>query len=264
MPAGVGVLVDIRKCIGCRACQVACKRWHMLEGEQTELNPEWTNPPSISPNTWTRLRFEEPDGNGEFLWRFVKEQCMHCVDAPCVNVCPTKALHFTDNGYVLYDESLCIGCRYCTNACPFQQIKFDYVNLKAIQKCTFCFERIEEGQEPACVETCSPGALQFFKSYDDLVTEIDKIKAESASPVFVYGLKENGGTRWVYVSDVPFDELHFPTYPAENYGESIESLLAQFGVIGVVAGVATAALYAYGKRRSSIEGSREEKGEAKA
>jgi len=257
MVNGVGVLVDLTKCIGCRACQVACKRWHELPAEKTGFSPDWTNPPSLSRDTWTRIRFVELDVDGEFVWRFVKEQCMHCIDAPCVNVCPSKALYIAGRGYVLYDEEHCIGCRYCIQACPFDVPKFDWEKNRVVQKCTFCFERIEIGLKPVCVESCPADALEFYHEYSDLVNRVEEIKARRGGNIYVYGLDEVGGLRWVYISDIPFEDLGFPRYSPERYSTAVLRQLGEFGLIGIGAGIIGLLLQKYSRRREELSKGKE-------
>ena len=126
------VLVDLRRCIGCRGCQVSCKRWNDREATKTVMNTdpklEWTNPPSLSPQTYTYVRFVKTGSDESLNWTFAKIQCNHCIEPHCVNACPTTALIKRDNGPVTYRKEVCIGCGYCINACPFGVPHFDEEN----------------------------------------------------------------------------------------------------------------------------------------
>jgi formate dehydrogenase iron-sulfur subunit len=246
------VLVDLRRCIGCRACQVSCKRWNDREATPTELNSdpklEWTNPSSLSPQTYTYVRFVKT-GSGESLnWTFAKIQCNHCVDPHCVNACPTTALKKTENGPVVYRKELCIGCGYCINACPFDVPKFDEEN-RMIEKCTFCSERLMEGLKPACVQSCPTGALAFMN-----LEEAQRKSTEAeAKGLFTYGLREVGGTSWIYVSDVSFEELGFPTHTSLSPGRQQLDMLTKFAGTGIfVGGALLAAVKLYAQRKKDV------------
>ena len=149
-----GMLIDITKCMGCRGCQVACKRYHDLDAETTThhgdeggdgINYEWTNPRDRSSKTWTLTRFVGlDDADGNFMWRFWKNACFHCLTPKCVEVCPVdpKALTVETEGAIVTDAGKCIGCRSCTvgqgtgdlkdKGCPFgtprygQNIQWQY------------------------------------------------------------------------------------------------------------------------------------------
>ncbi len=246
------VLVDLRRCIGCRACQVACKRWNDREATATELNSnptlEWTNPPSLSPQTYTYVRFVKT-GSGESLkWSFAKIQCNHCIDPHCVNACPTTALIKTDNGPVVYRKELCIGCGYCINACPFDVPKFDEEN-KGIEKCTFCQERLEKGMEPTCVQACPTDTLVLM----DLSEAQRKATEAEARGLHTYGLHEVGGTSWVYLSEEPFTELGFPRRSsARPAGQQLDVLTKFVGTGIFVGGAIVAMAKLYSQRREEV------------
>ena len=157
------ILIDTTRCIGCRACQVACKSWNDLKGEKATFSESWSNPRFLSSNQFTRVIFREavrPDG--QLAWYFIKRQCMHCQDPACVSACPVAALEKLPDGPVVYDDGKCIGCRYCMMACPFQVPKFQWESaVPLVRKCTFCAERQAVGLQPSCVTTCPTQTLLF-------------------------------------------------------------------------------------------------------
>ena len=203
------VLVDLSRCIGCRACQVSCKAWNGNAGEQTAASAAFTNPPAIDANTFTYVRFVEHAQADAPAWSFVKVQCMHCEEPACASACPVKALTKTGLGAVAYDADRCMGCRYCMVACPFGSIGYEWEKLNPrIRKCNFCEERQAEGQKPACVKTCPTNAL-LYGERDELLAEADRRLATGKYVSHVYGKEEAGGTSWLYISPVPFEKLGF-------------------------------------------------------
>jgi len=153
-------LIDTSKCIGCRACQSACKQWNQLPAESTTFAGTYENPPYFSCMTWTKVVFREHNDNGRTSWYMSKQGCMHCTDAACILACPTGAIHHTDHETVAINEIKCIGCNYCAAACAFRVIGFDR-SANFAKKCTFCYDRLENGYEPACSSACPTGALVF-------------------------------------------------------------------------------------------------------
>jgi len=195
------VLVDPAKCIGCRACQVACKRWNNRQGETTTFSSEWTNPPKLSFNTYTHIRFklEYDQITDETKWRFFNWRCMHCKDPACAPVCPVNAITKYEEGPVVIDPNKCIGCKFCISACPFGIPQFDALEGK-VSKCTMCYDRVPE-KEPACVQSCPVGALMFGPR-DDILQKATE-RAEELDG-HIYGDIENkplGGTSFIYVLD---------------------------------------------------------------
>lgn len=249
------VLVDLRRCIGCRACQVACKRWNDREAVNTKMNSdpkyEWTNPSKFSPDTYTYVRFVKTGSGDSLKWTFAKLQCNHCIEPHCVTACPTTALVKTEEGPVSYRKELCIGCAYCVNACPFGVPKFDEVN-KIIEKCTFCAERLAEGLEPACVQACPTDTLVLM----DLTEAKRRATEAEAAGLHTYGLHEVGGTSWIYISDVPFSELGFSEQTNAPPTVYQSELLTKFLGTGLFIGGATlvAAKY-YTQRRKEVASS---------
>ena len=258
------VLVDARRCIGCKGCQVACKAWNKLPAEKTEVSDkEFTNPTYFSPITWKIVHFKEigeydntKPGTGGLKWRMLADNCKHCLQPSCVSVCPSGALWKRSDGPVLYDLDRCIGCGYCEMACPWGIPNFDE-ELHSIRKCTMCHDRIDQGLEPACVATCPTDALQFM-TLEEAQRRATQAETEG---LHVYGLSEVGGTSWIYISDVPFTEFGLPEYSSITHGDFESNLLMQFAGAGLlVGGALIAAVKLYGERRDKIakEGDEEE------
>lgn len=210
------VLVDVTRCIGCRACMRACKASNDLPHD-----PELS---SGFPGSWDRqeLRFDQwtvvnpetgRNADGIEVSRNIKSQCMQCLEPTCVSVCLVGALTKSELGPILYDADRCIGCRYCIMACPFDIPKFEWNGgmSPVIGKCQMCtHQRLAEGLIPACVESCPTGALKFGQRDTLLFEARARIKSRPDRYVdHIYGEEEAGGTAWLYMSDVPFENLGF-------------------------------------------------------
>jgi len=216
------MLIDVSKCIGCRACQVACKQWHELPAEETTNRGTYENPPDLSADTWTKVIFKEYGDNGTLRWLFRKEQCMHCTDPACVNVCPTGALQRHPSlGFIVYNRHRCSGCGYCVEFCPFLIPRMDKESNKLLGsgrmggKCDFCFDRVSNGLEPACAKACPTGAIKFGER-DDLIREGKEKVAELQKThpnANFYGEHELGGLHMMYVLDEHPEVYDLPADP---------------------------------------------------
>lgn len=231
------MLYDSTICVGCRACQTACKRRANLPHE-TDSQALYEKPNDLSADTWTLIKLYQ----GEKGTSFIKNQCMHCIDPACVSVCPVAALIKLPEGPVVYRGERCIGCRYCMAACPFgiPKSQWDAV-LPLIQKCDFCADRQAEGLQPACGEACPTGALISGKRVDMLKIAHDRLKSNPSYVQHVYGETEAGGTSMLYVSDMDYTDLGFPqlddtALPTLDW----PYLQAVPGVIAVMVGLSTA------------------------
>ncbi len=250
------VVVDVRRCIGCRGCQIACKAWNKLPSEQTEVSgKEFTSPSYFSPITWKVVHFKEigdydsnVSGTGGLKWRMLPDNCKHCLEPSCVSVCPSGALWKRSDGPVLYDVDRCIGCGYCEMACPWGIPQFDE-EIHAVRKCTMCFDRIDQGLEPSCVATCPTDTLKFMT-----LDEAQKAAREAEQEgLYTYGLSEVGGTSWIYISDVPFSEFGLPEYSSVTHKGFESDLLVKFAGVGIfVGGAILAAVKLYAQRRETI------------
>ncbi len=257
-PGAVGMLYDSTICIGCRACQAACKRYNDMPPENTFRPPDmtdaiWDNPADLSSKTLNIIKLYR-NGTGEEKnqeingYAFIKRNCMHCVDPACVSACPVSALKKDPvNGVVSYNKNACIGCRYCQAACGFNIPKFEFDKaFPQIRKCQFCNHRFAEGKYSACCEFCPTGAAIFGPAKDLLeeakkrltlrpgdyyeypVSKIDsrsKLKQKVAKYVGrIYGEKEGGGTQYMILAGVPFDKLGLPMLADEAEAKRSETL----------------------------------------
>lgn len=242
------VLVDLTRCIGCRGCQVACKEWNENEARSTTFNGDFTNPAKLNSDTYTHIRFLETEQRESVDWSFIKNQCMHCKEPACASACPVGALIKTPEGPVSYDFDRCIGCRYCMVACPFDIPKYEWdTTWPAVQKCTFCSERIKDGMIPACIKTC-PTEVMYFEEYDKVVAEAKTRLSNNPNKYVnhIYGLDEAGGTAWMYISDKPFDTLGFKKgIPNESLPDYTWSVLSTIPakVVGIAAALSVVAYF---------------------
>ena len=204
-----GVLVDTTRCVGCRACEAACAEANQLTGPAMAGDERVFDRTRTTDQRTLTVVNRYRVANAE---RFVKTQCMHCVDAACASACPARGLEKTAAGPVTYNGSRCLGCRYCMLACPFGVPKFEYDDpTPYVRKCSFCAERQANGLPPACTEVCPSGALTFGKR--EALLEEAKLRIYQNPDRYVhhvYGEHEAGGTSWLYISDVPLDQLGLP------------------------------------------------------
>ena len=231
-------LIDVSKCTGCRGCQLACKQWNQQPARQTENYGTYQNPPDLQYNTWTLIRFQEVAEKDKLKWLFRKDGCMHCTDAACVKVCPSGALHYTDFGTVAINHSVCIGCKECVSACPFNIPRYDRVTDK-VYKCDLCLSRLEADLIPACAKACPTGAITFGDK-DKMIKKAYARVKELGGDASVYGDKFVSGTHVIYVlQERPKVYQNLPSNPSVPFTVTIWkdilkplSLLAAGGVIG--------------------------------
>lgn len=204
-----GVLVDTTRCIGCRSCEIACSEEHDLYVPDVEHDNALENVRNTSIKQWTVVnRFETEKGKV-----FVKKQCMHCWQPACAAACLTNAMYKTREGPVTWNGDKCMGCRFCMVSCPFDIPKFEYHEWNPkIQKCNMCYERLQEGKKPACVEACPTDTLMFGMKRE--LMEIARHRVYNYPEKYIqkiYGEYEVGGTGWLYLSAVPFEQIGFRT-----------------------------------------------------
>jgi len=199
----VAKLIDVSKCIGCKACQAACMEWNDVRDDVGTCVGVYDNPPDLSDKSWTVMRFYEEELPGRGLqWLIVKDGCLHCEDPGCLRACPAPgAIVRYANGIVDFQPEHCIGCGYCLTGCPFDVPRFSKADQKAY-KCTLCSDRVAVGLEPACVKTCPTQALSFGSKEDmlDLARErLGELQERGFAKASLYDPAGVEGTHVVYV-----------------------------------------------------------------
>ncbi len=201
------MLNDTTRCIGCQACEQACADKNCFP--ETDTKPEIGTQRSTGTEALSVINANDTSKGIIFS----KTQCMHCDQPACVSACLVNAMYKTDEGPVIWKESKCMGCRYCMVACPFDIPKFEYGSLNPkIRKCVMCFDRLGEGEIPACAEACPQEAILFGKRGELLDIARKRIYDHPTEYVrHIYGENEVGGTNVLYLAGVPFEELGFRT-----------------------------------------------------
>jgi formate dehydrogenase iron-sulfur subunit len=218
----VGFFTDTSICIGCKACEVACKEWNVIPEDGLVWTGEsYDNTSTLGANSWRHVAFVEQrvparadDGSDDPLrWLMSSDVCKHCTHAACLDVCPTGALFRTEFGTVVVQEDVCNGCGYCVPACPFgvldkrhlprgpQDAPLAHERLGTkedgrVWKCTLCYDRLKGGHEPACAKACPTDSIQFGE-LDDLRSRADerlrKLQAQGWNGAQLYGRDEDDG-----------------------------------------------------------------------
>ena len=207
----MGFFTDTSVCIGCKACEVACKEWNEVPEDGLRFSGEsFDNTGSLGANSWRHVAFiEQPtrvDGvqapDSDFRWLMSSDVCKHCTHAACLDVCPTGALFRTEFGTVVVQQDVCNGCGYCVPACPFGVIgrretddlpqagHEDVLGLGTTHKCTLCYDRLKDGMEPACAQACPTESIQFGP------LEELRERAQTARRATARAGRRRGGALW--------------------------------------------------------------------
>jgi Fe-S-cluster-containing dehydrogenase component len=203
-----GILVDTARCVGCRSCEEACAQANHMPVPDIGDSSAFEKKRNTSVTQLTVVnRYQTSKGEV-----FVKTQCMHCNQPGCVAACLVKAMEKRKEGPVTW-ASNCMGCRYCMPSCPFEMPKFEYESSNPrIQKCTMCWDKLEKGEIPACVDACPEKALTFGPR-KKLIEEANRRIYQKPGEYLthIYGEHEVGGTGYLYISKVPFEKIGFRT-----------------------------------------------------
>lgn len=216
----VAKLIDVSRCIGCKACQVACSEWNDLRDEIGHCDGSYNNPADLSPTTFQVMRFNEyVNEQGNLEWLIRKDNCMHCAEPGCMKACPAPgAIVQYANGIVDFNSEHCIGCGYCVSGCPFNIPRISKKDQKAY-KCTLCSDRVYHGLEPACVKTCPTGAIMFGTKEDmteHALMRVGQLNDRGYANAGLYDPLGVGGTHVMYVlqhADKPELYSNLPSDP---------------------------------------------------
>jgi formate dehydrogenase iron-sulfur subunit len=197
-----GFFTDTTVCIGCKACEVACKEWNNLPADSLGLTGQsYDNTGALSANTWRHVAFIEKKGthggvrdNAQLPfqsgWLMMSDVCKHCHNAPCLEACPTGALFRTEFDTVVVQQDICNGCGYCVPACPFGVVDINPLDGKA-HKCTLCYDRLKGGLEPACAKSCPTDSIQFGELRDlqaKAHQRVEQLHSRGVEGAYLYGV----------------------------------------------------------------------------
>ena len=237
-PDAMGVLVDLSRCVGCRSCEAACNKEQKLPAPEKPFNDfsvfdeiHHGQKRRTDETRYTIVNRYDIPGREHPLFR--KIQCNHCLEPACLTSCFVNAYTKTPEGAVIYDSSVCVGCRTCMVACPFYIPTFRYSSAfkPRIMKCVFCHDtRLTKGLPPACVEACPQEALTFGRRTDLVAAGKQRIRENPGTYVdHLYGEHEAGGTSWLYLSPAPFEQVGIdttvPKEPILNYVKDFLSIV---------------------------------------
>ena len=195
-----GFFTDTSLCIGCKACEVACKEWNALPADHVGLTGRsYDNTNDLGAETWRHVAFIEQIGTGkdratemqpfQSNWLMMSDVCKHCANAPCLEACPTGAIFRTEFDTVVVQQDICNGCGYCVPACPFGVVEVSVSDGKA-HKCTLCYDRLKGGLEPACAKSCPTDSIQFGEIpelYRRAERRVEELHARGVENAYLYG-----------------------------------------------------------------------------
>jgi formate dehydrogenase iron-sulfur subunit len=249
----VGFFTDTTLCIGCKACEVACKEWNDLPVDGYAFGAtSYDNTGELSGTTWRHVAFiEQRTPTGNTRWLMESDVCKHCTHAACLDVCPTGAIVRSEFGTVVIQDDVCNGCAYCVSACPYGVVaRKDVEGDGGVGKCTMCYDRLKIGEEPACSKTCPTDSIQFG-NLDELRERASARLAEISDryqDAQLYGHDPNDGVGGTGAMFLLLDRPEVyglppnPVVPTKHVGEMWKS--------AAIAAGALAALFACALSRS--------------
>jgi formate dehydrogenase iron-sulfur subunit len=249
-----GFFTDTTLCIGCKACEVACKEWNNLPADSLGLTGHsYDNTGALSANSWRHVSFIEHAVRDDVAapvqsgWLMMSDVCKHCHNAPCVEACPTGALFRTEFDTVVVQQDICNGCGYCVPACPFGVVDISTLDGKA-HKCTLCYDRLKGGLEPACAKACPTDSIQFGEVTEleqrarERVEHLHRIGVDAAylygtpgAPGATGGLGHLNAFFLLTASPETYNLPRAPTRPANRVAPSLAAGLVAVGALAAAA-----------------------------
>ncbi|MBA3944480.1 MAG: 4Fe-4S dicluster domain-containing protein [Herpetosiphonaceae bacterium] len=260
-PGAMGFLTDTTLCIGCKACEVACKQWNQLPMDNFGFTGHsYDNTGDLAAATWRHVVFVEQisDSTGQRAtamapfqsnWLMMSDVCKHCVNAGCLEACPTGAIIRTEFDTVVIQQDICNGCGYCIPACPYGVPELSATDHQA-HKCTLCYDRLDSGLEPACAKACPTDSIQFgpvTALMEHAQTRVADLQSRGVDSAYIYGDRAIGGTGGIDGNNAFFiltaepEVYNLPAYPELPQDKVGRAFLTTFGAalaLGVAAVVA--------------------------
>ncbi len=251
----MGFFTDATLCIGCKACEVACKQWNQLPDDGfVWTGMSYDNTGHLGASTWRHVAFvekEKPDPIEGLAWLMVSDVCKHCVRAGCLEACPTGAILRTEFDTVYVQPDVCNGCGYCVSACPFGVIDRRPDDGRAF-KCTLCYDRLKGGLEPACAKSCPTDSIQFGPVEELRVKaekRVEELHARGMTEAYLYGARaeDQPGTEGLNAFFLLTDEPEVynlppdPVVPTKQAPQSWRAAIAAglgLGLLAVSAAIA--------------------------
>ncbi len=232
--ARMGFFTDTSLCIGCKACEVACKQWNQLPSDGLDFRgTSYDNTHMLNATTWRHVAFKEKFGPDSSRWLMASDVCKHCEEAPCQQSCPTGAIVYNEYGDVYVQNDICNGCAYCIINCPFGVLGRADEDGHA-HKCTLCYDRQKIGEVPACAKACPTASIQFGP-VDELTdrarARVEELHGQGNTDAYLYGDKPMGDysrlNSFFLLEDHPA-EYNLPEHPPQAFKGMAKRYFASF------------------------------------
>jgi formate dehydrogenase iron-sulfur subunit len=261
-PGALGFLTDTTLCIGCKACEVACKQWNQLPLDDFGFTGHsYDHTGDLGATTWRHVAFVERLGDAQGRrptvlqpfqshWLMMSDVCKHCVEAGCLQACPTGAIVRTEFDTVVIQQDICNGCGYCLPACPFGVPGLSPTDHKA-HKCTLCYDRLVDGLEPACAKACPTDSIQFGRVEDLLArarARVADLHTRGVTSAYIYGDRAVGGTGGIeglnafFILTAPPEVYNLPRAPELPQRKTLPAFLTTLGAALALGAAAVLAL----------------------